>query len=285
MEPVRADTDFRAQAKLEPVVEPGARVHHHRGRIHLPRERLRRAQVAGDDRVGVVRAVSADVSHRVREVRDHLHGDHQVEVLGAVVVLGRGRRGGHALARFGAPAQFDALRCERLGHARQERVGDRGVDEQALGRVARARPLALRVHHDPLGHFQVGRGIDVHMTHAVVVLQHRHFRFRRDPLNQRLAAARDREVDVAVHRQQVADRLPVGGRDELNRVGRNAAPCQFGAQECVQCGVGVNRLLAAAEDHRVAALDAQRGGVHRHVRPRLVDEEHHAERHADLQDL
>ena len=38
----------------------------------------------------------------------------------------------------------------------------------------------------------------------------------------------------------------------------------------------MDRLLAAAEDHGVAALDAERGGVDRHVRPRLVDEEDHA---------
>ena len=46
--------------------------------------------------------------------------------------------------------------------------------------------------------------------------------------------------------------------------------------------VGLDRLLAAPEDHRVAALDAERGGVGRDVRAALVDEEDHAERDADL---
>ena len=47
--------------------------------------------------------------------------------------------------------------------------------------------------------------------------------------------------------------------------------------------VGVDRFFAAAQDHGVAALDADRRRVGRDVRPRFVDEEHHAQRHADLE--
>ena len=56
-------------------------------------------------------------------------------------------------------------------------------------------------------------------------------------------------------------------------------------QDGVQGGVGVERFLAAAQDDRVAALDAQPGGVDGDVGPRFVDEEDDAERHADLVDL
>ena len=53
----------------------------------------------------------------------------------------------------------------------------------------------------------------------------------------------------------------------------------------MQGPVGRDRLLAAAEDRRVAALDAERGGVDGHVGPALVDHEDHAERDADLPDV
>ena len=76
----------------------------------------------------------------------------------------------------------------------------------------------------------VGRGIHIHVAHAVVVLQHRHFRFRRHALNQRLPAARNREVDVLAHRQQVAHRLSVGPRHELHRVRGQAGVLQLLAQ-------------------------------------------------------
>ena len=44
-------------------------------------------------------------------------------------------------------------------------------------------------------------------------------------------------------------------------------------------------LLAAAQDHGVAALDAERRGVDRHVGPALVDHEDDAQRHAHLPDF
>ena len=50
----------------------------------------------------------------------------------------------------------------------------------------------------------------------------------------------------------------------------------------VQRGVRVNGFFAPAKDHGVPAFHAQTGGVHRHVRPRFVDEEHHADRHTNL---
>ena len=78
------------------------------------------------------------------------------------------------------------------------------------------------------------------------------------------------------------DGLAVGGRHELHRVGRQPALRQLLGEQPVQGGVRVNRLLAAAEDDRVAALDAQSGGIDAHVRPRLVNEEDDAERRADF---
>ena len=82
------------------------------------------------------------------------------------------------------------------------------------------------------------------------------------------------------HAQQVADGRAVGRRDELDGGGRQAGRDEFVGQDAVQGAVRVDRLLAAAEDRRVAALDAERGGVERDVRPALVDHEDHAERDA-----
>ncbi len=45
-------------------------------------------------------------------------------------------------------------------------------------------------------------------------------------------------------------------------------------------GDGVEGLAAAAQNGRVAAFDAQGGGVHRRVGPRLENHGHHAEGHA-----
>ena len=57
------------------------------------------------------------------------------------------------------------------------------------------------------------------------------------------------------------------------------------ARDPRQHGVGVRRGRGAAQQHRVARLQAQRGGVDRDVRARLVDDGDHAERDSNLAEL
>ncbi len=85
--------------------------------------------------------------------------------------------------------------------------------------------------------------------------------------------------------QQLADGGAVDRRDKLDRLLGQAARDQLVGQDAVECPVGVDGLLAAAQDHRVAALDAEGGGVDRHVGTALVDHEDDAERNAHLLDL
>ena len=54
------------------------------------------------------------------------------------------------------------------------------------------------------------------------------------------------------------------------------------ARDPRQRRVGVKRRGGAPQDDRVARLQAQRGGVDRHVRACLVDDRHHPERHPHL---
>src|SRR3954454_13148226 len=61
---VGADADLGAQAELATVVEPSAGVDDHGRAVALGDDPPRRGQVAGQDRVGVARAVPRDVRHR-----------------------------------------------------------------------------------------------------------------------------------------------------------------------------------------------------------------------------
>ena len=83
-------------------------------------------------------------------------------------------------------------------------------------------------------------------------------------------------------RQKLADGGAIGGADQLHGVGRQADFAGGLGQQIDDRLIRMGRFLAAAEDHGVAALHADGRGVGRHVRPRFVDEEHHAQRHADL---
>ena len=63
---------------------------------------------------------------------------------------------------------------------------------------------------------------------------------------------------------------------------RDRALGELGGDDRGQHGVRVRRRGRAAQHDRVAGLQAQRGGVDGHVRPRLVDDGDDAERHAHL---
>ena len=97
---------------------------------------------------------------------------------------------------------------------------------------------------------------------------------------QALAAARDDEVDEAVLGRQLGQLLATAAGHErdrgLGQPGRRDRLAGDGGEH----GVGVRGAGRAAQHDRVARLQAQRGGVDRHVRPRLVDHGDHAERDA-----
>src|SRR5437588_9361475 len=61
VELVGADADLGAEAELAAVVEPGAGVDHDGRAVDLGHEPTRRGEVAGQDRLGMPRAVPGDV--------------------------------------------------------------------------------------------------------------------------------------------------------------------------------------------------------------------------------
>ena len=110
MEFVGADADFRPHAELAAVVEPGAGVDHHGRAIDAVGELLGRRQVAGDDGVGVVRAVPIDVVDGFVQRAHDAAGNDRGEIFGRVVLLD-GRLGQwNEFARFGIATDFNAAR-------------------------------------------------------------------------------------------------------------------------------------------------------------------------------
>ena len=72
--------------------------------------------------------------------------------------------------------------------------------------------------------------------------------------------------------------------DELHRLGGTARRLDGVADDGGQRRVGVNGLLAAAQDARVARLEAQGGDVYGHVGAALVDDADDAQGHATPSD-
>ena len=181
-----------------------------------------------------------------------------------------------------SPRSSTPASARAVGDAREERRGDRAVDEQGLGGVADAGALGLGVHDDADGHLLVGRGVDVDVAVARVVLQDRHLGLVDDPADQALAAAGDGQVD------QVGQ-LQAGGRRPRGRWSRRAGRRRRGRPEPGRASARTRcraRLvwIASLPPRRIAALplltqSAAASAVT--FGPALVDHEDHAQRDAD----
>ena len=106
-----------------------------------------------------------------------------------------------------------------------------------------------------------------------------------DALDQTLAAARDDDVHVVLHGDQLAHCRTVGDLDHLHRRLGQPGSGQALAHACGDRLVGTDRLGAAAQDRGIPRLQAQARGVRGDVGAGFIDDGHHAERHTHAADL
>ena len=132
-------------------------------------------------------------------------------------------------------------------------------------------PLYLRVHHDVLRHLQVRVAIHEDMADALVMLDHGNLRAFRHGADQSLATARHAQVHEMREREKLLDGVAVCRRHDLDRVLRKFRQLfpRRAYHRLRDDLVRVNRLLAAAQDGRVAGLEAQARGVGGDVGTRL----------------
>ena len=146
--------------------------------------------------------------------------------------------------------------------------------EQALAGVTGAVFLGLGVVGDAHRHGGVAGVVDVYVTVAVQVLEHRHFGVAADALDQAFATAWDGHVDILGHADEVAYHLALGGLHQLHAVGRQGVVGQRPLHQERQRAVGIDCLRAAPQDAGIAALDGQAGSLDGHVGAAF---EHHGE--------
>ena len=282
------DADLGAEAELAAVGEARRGVdHHHRSAQCLATKRSAAAASRGDDHLGVVGAVAADVRDARRRVgRPRARRG-----------SGRGTRR-RSRPRSPRPRPRPARACARSRAARRRaraaRCSAAGRKSAATSRCTSSVSSAL---HTPgretlpstsrsQRQVEIGGGVDVEVADALVVLDHRHARVLGDEADQALAAARDRQVDrgpVSCSSSSIvlARRIVDQRHRGLGQAGL--------AQRAVQRTAAIAALRARASlpprrSTRVAGLQAQRRGVGGHVGARLVDHRDHAERHAHALD-
>ena len=146
------------------------------------------------------------------------------------------------------------------------------MHEQRLGRAADPGAPHLGVDDDLQRLVEIRRPIDIDMHDAFEMGEHRHARLTLNPLDQAFSPARHDHVERAAEAlQHLADRLAGGEGRACNRSLRQTGFLQARDQAGVDRGRRAKTVGAAAQHHRIAALEAQRASVSGHIGPALVD--------------
>ena len=211
---------------------------------------------------------------------DRIASSHSVSKSASVA----GSEVGHDVARRGIGAEVAAERAQIGDDRRQQRGRDRAVDQQRLGGAADAGAPHLGIRHDAAGHRVIGGGVHVGVAKPLGMREHRHARLALHALDQRLAAARHDQVEQAGGGQHRGDIGAVGIRRDLHAGFRQSRRAQSGDQRRVDRRGAAHAFRTAAQDHRVARLQADAGGIGADIGAALVDHADHADRRGDALD-
>src|SRR5437879_4976043 len=97
-----------------------------------------------------------------------------------------------------------------------------------------------------------------------------------------MAAPRNDEINVVVHRCQVIHALVVSEVNELDAVGREASALAAALEAAGDSAIRLDGIRTAAQDGGVAGLETKRRGIAGHVRARFINDGDNANRHTDL---
>ena len=266
MQLVRRDADLRPHAELAAVRETRRNVVVDARRVDVAQELLRPFRIVRHNALAVMRRVFVDEVNRRAIVLDLRHVDVQREIFRSCLVF--------------VQCHAFVLR-PRLDH-RHEQGRQLFVDEQTFRRVADARTLRFRVVENRERHPEIGLVVDIDVADALVVLQHRNERRLAHRADEPFTAPWNRDVNEPHAPHQLVHRLMIEDLDQLNGVCQR--PVAESGDGTVKRLVGFNCLLAAAQDHGIAGLEAKRRGVDEDVGSALEDDADDAERHAHLLD-
>ena len=119
--------------------------------------------------------------------------------------------------------------------------------------------------------------MDIAVAIAIEVEQRGHAGLVADQFHKPASAARNHEVDELIGLEQCGDGIAVGGAHGLHRIFGKVRRVQSGAHAFDDHARRMAAFAAAAQDHRIARLEAQGGGIRTDIRARFIDHADHAD--------
>jgi hypothetical protein len=155
------------------------------------------------------------------------------------------------------------------------------VNQKRFGRPANAGAAHLGVYGNCQRLGGVSRLVDIGMTNSIEMGEYGDARIILDAFDQRLATARDDDVDQAARRQHRADAGSVCNRHELDGISGQATGDDAFNHRGMNGPAGVDRFRSAPQDDGIARHQAQRACVGGDIGATFINDADDAQRHAD----
>ena len=290
MQLLSRNANLGSQTKHATVSEARADIYIDRSGINARKESLRRINVTSHDALRVLSTKSIDVLDCRINAGNDMNGKIKRIVLTRPIIL-CGRNVLRALieAILGACGQGglvtmnqDAPSATSTHEARQEFARNVLVNKHRLDRIADARPLGLCVFDNRNGHVKIGGRVNVDMAIALARLDHRDGRLLDAGANERVAAARNEDVNETVGMHKLKRLRSIRRVDDTRAVSRKSGRSNAVATGLGNSLAGIMSRGAATEDHGIARTQCKTDGVGSDVGPSLVHHRNNAEGYANL---
>jgi hypothetical protein len=214
MELAGTDTDLRPKAIAETIGKACGCIMKDTRRIDLTQEPLRSRRIFRQDALRVRGAVRMDVVNRRIERGYDGDGDRQFTVLGMPVLDDRNIP--QHSPDTGIAMQRNAAFSQPHRQLRQKLRCDLAMHQHRLNSIAGRCIIRLCIVDYTQRQRLIRIAIDIDVTDAFSMAQHRNPRMRLHILHQRFAAARDHHIHKLMRAQQFVDPLPP--QDKRNRI-------------------------------------------------------------------
>ena len=154
----------------------------------------------------------------------------------------------------------------------QEALGNIAMNQKTVEGIAYRGALHLGVVGDGHRLIQIGAAIDIGMANANAAGKDGHDGVLGDQCHQSLTTTRDDEVDSVLHLQHLVHQRPLRGLDELHHILEDPRLFNGFLYHLDQRPIGAQRLLAPAQDDRIARLEAKGGDVNGNIGAAFIDD-------------
>ena len=158
------------------------------------------------------------------------------------------------------------------------------MDHQGFTGIADTDSLGFCVQNNVRSHLKIRGLIHIDVTVSCTCLDHRDRTVFHHGPDQTCAAPRNQDVHITVHFHKRLRGLPGSILNQRQRRFGKPLFLQTRLERLNDRLIGMDRVAAAFQNHYISRFEAKAKRVCRDIRPRFVNDSHHAERHTLLSD-